>query len=99
MQFIFFDGEEAFGQWTSTDSLYGARNYAANLKKMYGSTAFNTMDLFVLLDLVGGDATRYLNYFPQTTSNAYRMLNSIGNTLSLVVFISFNDRDLFKKRI
>lgn len=25
LQFVFFDGEEAFKQWTSTDSIYGAR--------------------------------------------------------------------------
>lgn len=26
---IFFDGEEAFYEWTDRDSLYGARNLAA----------------------------------------------------------------------
>ena len=31
LKFIFFDGEEAFVQWTSTDSLYGSRHLA---KKM-----------------------------------------------------------------
>lgn len=25
---IFFDGEEAFKQWTATDSIYGSRNLA-----------------------------------------------------------------------
>ena len=25
LQLIFFDGEEAFVQWTNTDSIYGAR--------------------------------------------------------------------------
>ena len=25
LQLIFFDGEEAFVQWTDTDSIYGAR--------------------------------------------------------------------------
>ena len=28
LQFIFFDGEEAFKQWTDTDSIYGARHLA-----------------------------------------------------------------------
>jgi hypothetical protein len=27
LQLIFFDGEEAFKDWTSTDSIYGARSY------------------------------------------------------------------------
>lgn len=30
LQFIFFDGEEAFKRWTDTDSLYGARHLAGN---------------------------------------------------------------------
>jgi glutaminyl-peptide cyclotransferase len=30
LQLVFFDGEEAFGEWTHTDSLYGARS-ARNL--------------------------------------------------------------------
>ncbi len=25
LQFVFFDGEEAFHDWTDTDSIYGAR--------------------------------------------------------------------------
>ena len=29
LQFVFFDGEEAFKRWTDTDSLYGSRNLAA----------------------------------------------------------------------
>lgn len=29
LQLVFFDGEEAFQQWTATDSLYGARHLAA----------------------------------------------------------------------
>ena len=30
LQFIFFDGEEAFKKWTDTDSIYGARHLAGN---------------------------------------------------------------------
>lgn len=33
LQFIFFDGEEAFQEWTSTDSLYGSRHLAAKWEK------------------------------------------------------------------
>lgn len=29
LQFIFFDGEEAFVEWSDTDSIYGARHLAA----------------------------------------------------------------------
>ncbi|NWX06608.1 QPCT cyclotransferase, partial [Caloenas nicobarica] len=31
LQLLFLDGEEAFGAWSSTDSLYGARHLAARM--------------------------------------------------------------------
>ncbi len=31
LQIIFFDGEEAFMQWTDTDSIYGARSISITL--------------------------------------------------------------------
>ena len=32
LQFIFFDGEEAFERWTDDDSIYGARHLAAKMQ-------------------------------------------------------------------
>jgi glutaminyl-peptide cyclotransferase len=78
LQFVFFDGEEAFQDWTQTDSLYGSRGYANNLKRTYSKDAFDSIDLFVLLDLLGGDRSQFLNYFPASTSNVYNMLAQIG---------------------
>ncbi|NXW74545.1 QPCTL protein, partial [Hirundo rustica] len=31
LQLLFLDGEEAFGDWSATDSLYGARHLAARM--------------------------------------------------------------------
>ena len=77
IQFMFFDGEEAFVDWTTTDSLYGSRHYANLLKTNYSTKAFTTMELFVLLDLIGGDPSQFLNYFSQTSSY-YNLLSRIG---------------------
>lgn len=33
LQFIFFDGEEAFENWSPTDSIYGSRHLAAKWEK------------------------------------------------------------------
>ena len=33
LELIFFDGEEAFVQWTATDSIYGARHLARKWKR------------------------------------------------------------------
>lgn len=59
LQFLFFDGEEAFQRWTSTDSIYGSRNLAANWEKQeYTSRGVSgnyndRIDMFLLLDLIG----------------------------------------------
>lgn len=73
LQLIFFDGEEALFQWTSTDSLYGSRHLAQKMEATphpAGATHTNqlhAMDLFVLLDLIGAPAPRFGNQFPSTT--------------------------------
>ncbi|KAJ9109030.1 hypothetical protein QFC21_000356 [Naganishia friedmannii] len=35
LQFIFFDGEEAFHDWTATDSIYGSRHLAAQWESTF----------------------------------------------------------------
>lgn len=55
LQFIFFDGEEAFQEWTATDSIYGARHLAAKwekegfLEKIVSGFGFNPFSLSHLL--------------------------------------------------
>ena len=59
IQFLFFDGEEAFKRWTSTDSIYGSRRLASDWEKKpfsYKGVSGNhndRIDIFVLLDLLG----------------------------------------------
>lgn len=58
IQIILFDGEEAFKDWTSTDSIYGARHLAEKMDEQVSSvparkTQLDTIDSLVLLDLLG----------------------------------------------
>ena len=46
--FVFFDGEEALGTWTSADSLYGSREFVEKERGLQDVGAL------ILLDLVGG---------------------------------------------
>ncbi len=50
VELVFFDGEEAIGEWTLTDSLYGSRHYARNLReaKRAGQYRFG-----ILWDMMG----------------------------------------------
>ncbi|KAJ8044688.1 Glutaminyl-peptide cyclotransferase [Holothuria leucospilota] len=74
LQLIFFDGEEAFVQWTRTDSLYGARHLAAKMENTPhppGATDTNqldAMDMFILLDLIGTPDPVFRNMFSATSS-------------------------------
>ncbi|MDA2932995.1 M28 family peptidase [Acidobacteria bacterium AH-259-D05] len=48
--FVFFDGEEAFLDWTSADSLYGSREFVKMLKTR---DLLHKIACLVLLDMVG----------------------------------------------
>lgn len=49
--FVFFDGEEAFRNWTELDSLYGSRQFVRSLQRD-GKLA--RVKAVILLDLIGG---------------------------------------------
>lgn len=58
IQFVFFDGEEAFIQWTGSDSIYGSRHLAAKWER---ENNLSNIELFILLDLIGGRSPRFYN--------------------------------------
>ncbi|KAK3549300.1 hypothetical protein QTP70_034508 [Hemibagrus guttatus] len=72
LQLVFFDGEEAFEEWTDADSLYGSRHLAelmAHTAHPPGSThttQLQAVDLFVLLDLLGAAEPLIVNHFDNT---------------------------------
>lgn len=82
IQVLLLDGEEAFKEWTATDSLYGARALAEEWDhQMYPAmstfkTPLSSISLFVLLDLLGAKAPQILSYY-QTTHWAYQSLGSL----------------------
>lgn len=86
VQVILLDGEEAFLHWTATDSVYGARALAdawENTLHPAGSPYHNNLtsiDLFVLLDLLGAKNSQIPSYF-LTTHWAYQSLAKIEQRL------------------
>ncbi|MBN3319372.1 QPCT cyclotransferase, partial [Atractosteus spatula] len=81
LQLIFFDGEEALYQWTSTDSLYGSRHLAQRMENTAhppaseGTNQLDGIDLFVLLDLIGAPNPRFGSQFPNTVRWLSRLQN------------------------
>ncbi|ORX33665.1 hypothetical protein BD324DRAFT_643833 [Kockovaella imperatae] len=80
LQILFFDGEEAFHDWTTTDSIYGARHLAQRwedtilepdhplAKRRYAPlpNVLDTIDVLVLLDLLGNSRSRISSYYRET---------------------------------
>lgn len=83
LEFIFFDGEEAFGAWTSTDSIYGARHLAALYEGTVdpnGKTRLENMEVFILMDLLGYESPQIMNHF-SNTKNYHDKLQTYERTL------------------
>ncbi|XP_066924202.1 glutaminyl-peptide cyclotransferase-like [Clytia hemisphaerica] len=88
-QLLFLDGEEAFVEWTKTDSIYGSRYMAASMSNashwnpklaLHEISQLDSMDAFVLLDLLGAKDPTFYNWFP-TTSRLYESLKKIEKNL------------------
>jgi len=77
IQFMFFDGEEAFVSWSDTDSTYGSRHLASKLASTgYGKASqLDRIDLFVLLDLLGVKDQQFLSFFPKTQAWYERLMS------------------------
>ena len=85
LQLIFTDGEEAFKSWTSTDSLYGARQLAADMNVEGGllsvgdKTGIEAMEAFILLDLIGStDPHPVFHNHYEPSSNLFQRMAKIG---------------------
>lgn len=90
LQMIFFDGEEAFVDWTATDSIYGAKHLAdkwANQVVPTGkhhtskqSSMLDSIEVMVLLDLLGTSNIKVYNFF-RSTSWLFDHMSSLENRL------------------
>ncbi|KDR73552.1 hypothetical protein GALMADRAFT_71864 [Galerina marginata CBS 339.88] len=77
LQLVFFDGEEAFVEWTDKDSIYGARHLAQKWETTYISphqrrrlmmqtTELDGIEHIILLDLLGAKNPSLRSYFIDT---------------------------------
>jgi len=86
IQILLLDGEEAFAYWNHDDSVYGSRALAEeweNTAYVAGSTyksPITSIDLFVLLDLLGADGPAVPSYF-KTTHWAYQRMADLEQRL------------------
>ncbi|KFY88913.1 hypothetical protein V500_06044 [Pseudogymnoascus sp. VKM F-4518 (FW-2643)] len=86
LQILLLDGEEAFVEWTATDSLYGARSLAEAMHaephpalSVY-RTPLHSISLFMLLDLLGAPSPAVPSYW-KTTHWAYKHMATLESRL------------------
>ncbi|VVC34817.1 Peptidase M28 [Cinara cedri] len=87
LMMIFFDGEEAFVEWSESDSLYGSRHLASKMERttfVHKGREINQLyriEFLMLLDLLGTKNPNFYNYFLETT-DLYKSLISSEITLN-----------------
>uniref|UniRef100_A0A0N4ZYA5 Glutaminyl-peptide cyclotransferase n=1 Tax=Parastrongyloides trichosuri TaxID=131310 RepID=A0A0N4ZYA5_PARTI len=91
LQLIFFDGEEAFVDWTQKDSIYGSRHLAKKWADEYFTDeacnaiglikTIDRIDNFVLLDLLGAPRTRLNAYSEHRNEKLFSFLIEIEKSL------------------
>lgn len=79
LKIIFFDGEEAFDYWSADDSIYGARHLA---KKWQSQGLLERIELFVLLDLLGGQESLPVCSYHGSSHVYYKMLSDIEDQVA-----------------
>ncbi|WEW59254.1 zinc-binding metallopeptidase family protein [Emydomyces testavorans] len=86
IQVFLLDGEEAFAEWSNTDSLYGSRSLAEHMERtVYPALStyknrLGAIKLFVLLDLLGEQNPTVPSYF-KTTHWAYQRMAVLESRL------------------
>ncbi|XP_074075368.1 glutaminyl-peptide cyclotransferase-like protein [Macrotis lagotis] len=83
LQLLFLDGEEALKEWGPDDSLYGSRHLAQHMEQTphgNGISEIQSIEMFVLLDLLGARDPIIKSHFARTAS-WFQRLSSIEKRL------------------
>ncbi|XP_064544502.1 glutaminyl-peptide cyclotransferase isoform X2 [Drosophila montana] len=91
LMLIFFDGEEAFREWTNSDSVYGSRHFASKLARTRSPTStsdqanlaprhIDRIEVLVLLDLIGARNPKFSSFY-ENTHGLHSSLVEIEQTL------------------
>ncbi|XP_051537023.1 glutaminyl-peptide cyclotransferase-like [Myxocyprinus asiaticus] len=106
LQLVFFDGGEAFEQWTPTDSLYGSRHLADHMSLIphppgsEHTMLLNAVDFFVLLDLTGAQDPKIVNRFENTAHWFDRLITAEKRLHPLGLLSSHqNEQSYFRKDV
>jgi len=109
LQLLFLDGEEAFIEWTATDSIYGARHLAQKWSTQWYpssqgsafelSKEIDRIDVFMLLDLLGTPSPRISNVVGHGANNLFAQLPLIESELKRMNCINSGVPTIFDARL
>ncbi len=95
VELVFFDGEEAFVQFTETDGLYGSRHYAAALRRESRASQF----LFgILWDMIG-DRDLTITLPPDSPGELAQGILRSAEALGLRDRFTFYDRQIYDDHV
>jgi glutaminyl-peptide cyclotransferase len=95
VELVFFDGEEAFAQFTPEDGLYGSRHYAQQLRNSGRSGQF---DYGILWDMIG-DRDLTLTIPPDSPRDLNREIWSAAEALGLRKYLEYSDRVIWDDHV
>jgi peptidase M28-like protein len=90
VELVFFDGEEAYENFSENDGLYGSRYFARDLEKTKTAKQFHGG---VLLDMVG-DASLTITLAPNSPSQMAQNIFAAAEALKLRNYFTYFDRDI-----
>jgi len=95
IELVFFDGEEAFVQFSETDGLYGSRYYARILRD---SGRFKQFKFGVLWDMMGPKNLE-VTLSPDSPPELARGILKAADALNLRQDFTFYDRDIYDDHV
>jgi glutaminyl-peptide cyclotransferase len=90
IELVFFDGEEAFENFSETDGLYGSRYFAKSLGQAKSAKPFRGG---VLFDMVG-DRDLGITFPPDSPAQIARDIFAAADALKVRSYFSYFDRDI-----
>jgi len=95
VELVFFDGEEAFVQFTDTDGLYGSRYYARTLRD---SGRYKQFKFGILWDMMGPKNLE-ITLSPDSPPELTRGILKAADALNLRQDFSFFDREIYDDHV
>ena len=95
IELVFFDGEEAFVQYSETDGLYGSRHYAAKLREIGRAAQFK---FGILLDMIG-DRDLTITLSPDSPADLTRDILASAAALGLSQHFGKYDRPIYDDHV